>query len=82
MSGSRQVLARIRIPVGPVRLMAGLAEDACRVVGREAPFGRSTVDKILEDAAVSGDARTCELGFQPRMDIWSGWRDVVQRRRN
>jgi hypothetical protein len=35
------------------------------------------LDKLLEDVAVSGDRITQVLGFSPRYDLASGWREVV-----
>lgn len=71
----------LRVPAPPVRLMAGLVEDACRGLGRKAPIGRSTVDKLLEDVAVSGARFISDFGFRPQMDLRSGWADAVQKMR-
>jgi UDP-glucose 4-epimerase len=52
-------------------------EDAMRVVGRRSPIGRATVDKLLEDVAVSGRRIRDELGFKPSYDLARGWRHAL-----
>lgn len=66
------------LPIGPVRLAAGLLEDGFRTVGRTAPIGRSTVDKFVEDIAVSGTKMREELGVRPQYDLLTGWRETVR----
>jgi nucleoside-diphosphate-sugar epimerase len=56
---------RLSVPVGPARFMAGLMEDAFRLVGRKSPIGRDTIDKYTEDIAVDGSLIQKELGFVP-----------------
>jgi UDP-glucose 4-epimerase len=68
---------RFGLPIGLVRPAFGLLEDGLRLVGRDSPLGRSTVDKLVEDLAVSGDKIRRELGFQPQVDLMSGWQEVV-----
>lgn len=66
------------LPVGPVRLAAGLLEDGFRALGKTSPIGRSTVDKLVEDIAVSGARMQEELGVRPQYDLLTGWRDTVR----
>jgi UDP-glucose 4-epimerase len=66
------------LPVSLIRPVFGLTEDALHLLGRKSPVGRSTVDKLIEDLAVSGDRIQRELGFRPRFDLASGWKEVVK----
>ena len=66
------------LPAAPVRLLAGMMEDAFHLVHCRSPIGRSTVDKLLEDIAVSGDKIQQELGFRPLFDLEAGWRETVK----
>ena len=69
------------IPVAPVRIAAGMIEDAMRLIGRQSPIGRATIDKYTEDIAVEGKRVQTELGFRPRFDLRAGWRETVQEMR-
>ena len=66
------------LPAPPVRAVAGLVEDSLSLVGMRSPVGRWTVDKLLEDMAISGTKIQRELGFRPRVDLATGWREVVE----
>jgi UDP-glucose 4-epimerase len=68
---------RLSLPVGPVRLAAGLVEDALRIVLRRRFPARAAVDKIVEDIAIRGNRIMDELGFQPQYDLIRGWQETV-----
>ena len=68
----------LHLPARPVRLVAGLLEDALRIAGKKSFVGRATIDKLTEDIAVSGDKIQLHLGFQPRFDLQSGWRQTIE----
>ncbi|MDX6692463.1 MAG: hypothetical protein QOF02_66 [Blastocatellia bacterium] len=70
---------RLHLPARPVRLVAGLLEDGLRIAGKKSFVGRATIDKLTEDIAVSGDKIQRELGFHPRFDLESGWRQTIER---
>jgi UDP-glucose 4-epimerase len=72
---------RYAVPATPVRWAAGLLEDVARGVGRSSPIMRATIDKYTEDIAVSGDKLRTLLGFSPRYDLASGWRETVEEMR-
>jgi nucleoside-diphosphate-sugar epimerase len=72
-----RVPPRLRLPVGPTRRFAGILEDGARVFGLESPIVRATVDKYTEDVAVDGRRFCAQLGFLPRYDLASGWRETV-----
>jgi nucleoside-diphosphate-sugar epimerase len=69
--------SRLKLPVGPTRRFAGILEDGARVFGLESPIVRATVDKYTEDVAVDGRRFCAQLGFVPRYDLASGWRETV-----
>jgi UDP-glucose 4-epimerase len=69
---------RLSIPVGPVRIAAGMIEDAMRLIGRHSPISRATIDKYTEDIAVEGQRIQKELGFVPHYDLDAGWREILK----
>jgi len=72
---------RLSLPVGPVRFAAGIVEDMARLVGRKSPIVRATIDKYTEDVAVDSRRIQRELGFVPKYDLSTGWKDAVQEMR-
>ena len=68
---------RLRLPVYPVRLLLGIAEFVARPLGLKSPVRMSTLDKFLEDMAVSGDKIKEKLGFCPIYDLERGWRETA-----
>ena len=69
---------RFSVPVGPVRLAAGILEDAVRFIGRQSPITRATIEKYTEDIAVDSSRIQTELGFKPQYDLQTGWQETVQ----
>jgi UDP-glucose 4-epimerase len=65
------------LPLAPLRLVVGAIEDALRLIGRTPPIDRQTVDKLVEDVAVSGRLLQVDLGFRPIFDLVSGWRHAL-----
>ncbi len=72
---------RLSLPIGPVRFAAGIVEDLVRLVGRQAQISRATIEKYTEDIAVDSRRIQKELGFMPKYDLSTGWREVVQEMR-
>jgi len=72
---------RLSLPVGTVRLAAGILEDAGRMIGFKSPVGRATIDKYTEDIAVDSQLIQEELGFVPKFGLLAGWKDTVQEMR-
>lgn len=68
---------RFSIPVGPVRIVAGIMEDAMQLIGRHSPISRATIDKYTEDIAVESQRIQKELGFMPQYGLDGGWRETV-----
>lgn len=69
---------RFALPSGLARLAFAILEDGFRLLGRKSPLGRWTVDKLIENLAVSGDRIQQEVGFRPQVDLLWGWHDVVR----
>ncbi len=72
---------RVELPVGAVRMAAGLLEDAARRVHLRSPLVRATIDKYVEDLAVSGERVRAELGFVPEYDLARGWAETISEMR-
>jgi UDP-glucose 4-epimerase len=72
---------RFSIPLGPARVIAATMEKMARVTGRKSGVGRATLDKYTEDVAVDSHRIQKELGFVPKFDLKSGWRETVQEMR-
>ncbi len=70
---------RYHLPARPFRLLAGVVENGFKLARKSPPVGRATVDKLLEDVAVSGEKIQRELGFRPKYDLLTSWRESVQR---
>lgn len=69
------------IPFGPVRIVAGIIENAMRLSGRHSPVSQATIDKYTEDIAVSSERARTHLGFIPEYSLAAGWRETVQEMR-
>jgi len=72
---------KISLPTGPVRFVAGIAEDTAGLVGLSPPITRAAIDKYTEDIAVDSRLIQAELGFEPRYDLAAGWNETVQEMR-
>lgn len=73
---------RWRLPVRPVRYVAGAWEDLAHALGLSSPIGRAQIDKYIEDLAVRGERIQRELGFVPEFDLEKGWRETILKMRN
>ncbi len=72
---------RLSLPVGPIRIVAGLIETGYRVMGIKTPVTKAIIDKYTEDIAVDGSLFQKEIGFVPQYDLKTGWRDAVKEMR-
>jgi UDP-glucose 4-epimerase len=72
---------RFSLPMGPIRIVAGLIEKGANAIGVKAPVTRETVDKYSEDIAVDGSLIQKELGFTPRYNLKAGWEDTIREMR-
>ena len=71
---------RLYLPIAPLRLLAGLLEVTFALVGRQAPIGRATITKYVEEIRVDGSRIQQEVGFTPRYSLAAGWAETVARR--
>ncbi len=69
---------RFSLPVSPIRLIAGFAEDLARFIGIQSPVSRVTIDKYTEDIAADGQRIQSLLGFAAQYDLISGWRETIK----
>ncbi|MDO8722414.1 MAG: NAD-dependent epimerase/dehydratase family protein, partial [Syntrophales bacterium] len=88
---------RLSLPVGPVRIVAGLVETGYRVMGIMGtrsrilansghvptipPVTKAIIDKYTEDIAVDGSLIRKELGFIPQYDLKTGWEETIREMR-
>lgn len=73
---------RLSLPVGPIRMVAGLIEKGSNMIGIKAPITRETIDKYVEDIAVDGSFIQRELGFVPQYDLKAGWEETIKERKD
>jgi nucleoside-diphosphate-sugar epimerase len=64
-----------------VRWAAELLEESSKLVHLMSPVTRETITKYTEDMAVDSQRIRKELGFAPRYDLVSGWKETVQEMR-
>lgn len=69
----------LNLPAAPLRFAVGAAEDIAQIIGLNSPIKRALLEKFLEDVAVGGDKIQREIGFRPRFDSNSGWREAIAR---
>jgi nucleoside-diphosphate-sugar epimerase len=68
---------RFHVPVTPMRVAATVMDAVARTTHARLPFGSSTIDKYLEDVAVSGERLQTDLNWEPRMTLTTGWRETI-----
>jgi nucleoside-diphosphate-sugar epimerase len=71
----------VSMPVGPLRVIAGLIDRGASAIGVKAPITRETIDKYIEDIAVDGSLIQKELGFVPQHDLKTGWAETIREMR-
>lgn len=69
---------RWSIPVGAAKAAVRIAEAPFRVAGVRPPVSRATIEKYLEDIAVSGEAFQSHCGFAAGWNLEDGWRETVE----
>jgi UDP-glucose 4-epimerase len=67
----------LSVPTRFARMLAASLETGLNVVGKKSPIVRATVDKFVEDIAVSGEKMQKSLGYRPVFDLVEGWRETV-----
>jgi nucleoside-diphosphate-sugar epimerase len=72
---------RMRLPVAPLRTCGEIADKGARLLGLRLSGFKSTVDKYTEDLAVDGHRIQDEIGFRPKYDLLSGWKETIEEMR-
>lgn len=73
----KQKPPKLHLPLFPIRASIGAAEDVGKLLKIKSPVSRALLEKLLEDVAVDGAKIQRELGFEPKFDLTSGWRETV-----
>jgi nucleoside-diphosphate-sugar epimerase len=66
-----------RLPLGPMLVLAGAIEDACRLIGVKPPIYRRRMDFYRNDAEFDTSRARRVLGWQPKVDIDEGFRRTL-----
>ena len=69
------------LPVTPLRTVADIIDKGKKLLGLGLPGLRSALDKYTEDLAVDGNRIQAEIGFRPKYDLYSGWREMIEEMR-
>ena len=68
---------RLSLPVGPIRIVAGLIEKVARTIGIKSTVNKAMIDKYTEDIAIDDSLFQQELGFVPQYDLKTGWEETI-----
>jgi nucleoside-diphosphate-sugar epimerase len=74
-------LPTLRLPVAPLRTAADIMDKGSRLLGLRLPGFRGAIDKYTEDLAVDGHRIQSEIGFRPKYDLRSGWKETIEEMR-
>jgi nucleoside-diphosphate-sugar epimerase len=72
---------RMYLPVAPLRTCADIVDKGARLFGLGLPGFRGALDKYTEDMAVDGNRIQDEIGFRPKYDLLSGWKETIEEMR-
>ena len=72
---------RLSLPVGPIRIVAGLIEKVARTIGIKSTVNKAMIDKYTEDIAIDDSLFQQELGFVPQYDLKTGWEETIRKMR-
>ena len=72
---------RAHLPIAPLRTAANIMDKGTRLLGFNFSGLKNTLDKYAEDLAVDGQRIQDEIGFKPKYDLLSGWRETVEEMR-
>jgi nucleoside-diphosphate-sugar epimerase len=70
---------RLRLPAEPVLVAASMLERGAGVFGLRSPIARVMIEKYLEDVVVDAKRIQTLLGFRPRYELITGWRETITR---
>lgn len=72
---------RMHLPVAPLRTTAEVIDKGARMLGLRPSGFRGALDKYTEDMAVDGHRIQNEIGFRPKYDLLSGWKETIEEMR-
>ena len=72
---------RMYLPVAPLRTGAEIVDKGARLFGLGVHGFRGALDKYTEDMAVDGNRIQEEIGFRPKYDLLSGWKETIEEMR-
>jgi UDP-glucose 4-epimerase len=72
---------RMHLPIAPLRTAADIIDKGTTLFSIGHPGLRSALDKYTEDMAVDGHRIQAEIGFRPKYDLFSGWRETIEEMR-
>lgn len=65
-------------PVTPIRISMEMAARSAQFFGQTLPVNAGTVDKLVEDIAVSSERIQREVGFNARIKLSEGWQQLLR----
>lgn len=72
---------RAHLPVTPLHTAANIIDKGTRLLGLNFSSFKNTLNKYTEDIAVDGHRIQNEIGFRPKYDLHSGWKETVEEMR-
>jgi UDP-glucose 4-epimerase len=73
---------RMHLPVAPLRTTVEILDKGARMLGLRPYSFRGALDKYTEDMAVDGHRIQDEIGFKPKYDLLSGWKEAIEEMRS
>jgi nucleoside-diphosphate-sugar epimerase len=71
----------IHLPMGPIDFAVDILNKSPKLFGIWYPRVRAALDKYTEDMAVDGHKIQGELGYIPKYDLSSGWKEAIKEMR-
>jgi len=72
---------RMRLPISPLRTGAEIVDKGAKLLRLSFPGFRGALEKYTEDMAVDGHRIQDEIGFRPKYDLLSGWKETIEEMR-
>ena len=67
-----------RLPLAPMRMLAAVTEDACKLVGVNPPIYRRRMDFYVNDAAFNCSRAKSVLAWKPAVDLEEGFAHTLK----
>jgi len=72
---------RVHLPIAPLRAAANIVDKGTRLLGLSFSGFKNALDKYVEDLAVDGHRIQDKIGFKPKFDLLSGWKEAIEEMR-